>query len=260
MFVSGSYKKGHKMKKLILIFIFIVSLFAQDKLIFYCGITMYKPMKQIAEKIEKKYGVKIKIIQGGSGDLYDALSSSKKGDLYLPGSDIYIKRHLNSGFFGYRQYIGYNQIAIFVQKYNPKHIKGLDDLIRTDLKISLGNEETCSMGKESIKVLLKYKGVKFLNKVENNVLLYSFDSKDMNQLLKYKKIDVGLNWKATAFFPYNRKYISIIDINQTYAPKKRLLLTMLTFSKHKKIVKAFINFAISPQGQKIMKEYGFLDQ
>jgi len=248
------------MKKIILILFFVIALFAKDELIFYCGITMYEPMKKIAHQIEKKYNVKIKFIQGGSGDLYDSLSSSKKGDLYLPGSDSYIYKHMNTGYFGYRKYIGYNQIAIFVQKNNPKNIKSLDDLLNPSFKISLGNAETCSIGKASIKVLKKYKGEEFLREVENNVLLYSFDSEDMNQLLKYKKIDVGLNWKATASFPKNRNYISIINIDEKYAPKNKLLLTMLTFSKHPKIVRALIDFATSKDGKKIMKEYGFLDK
>jgi len=35
---------------------------------------------------------------------------------------------------------------------------------------------------------------------------------------------------------------------------------MLTFTKHKQVVKDFIDFSASKQGQKIMKEYGFLDE
>ena len=38
-------------------------------LLFYCGITMVKPMLEISKIIEKKQNCKIKIIQGGSKDL-----------------------------------------------------------------------------------------------------------------------------------------------------------------------------------------------
>ena len=248
------------MKRFILLIFLFNVLFAKDELLFYCGITMVKPMYKIAQIIEKKYNVKIKIIQGGSGDLYDSLSMSKKGDLYLPGSDSYIKKHLKDGFFGYRKYVGYNQIAIFVKKGNPKNIKTLQDFLRTDINLSLGNPETCSMGRASIKVLKNYGGKKFLNKVNDNVLVFAADSRDFNNLLKSGEIDTGLNWKATAFFPKNRSKIAVIEIPEKYSPKKRLVLTLLTFSKHKKIAKAFIDFAVSKEGKQIMKEYGFLDE
>jgi len=248
------------MKKLFFILIMINALFAKDELLFYCGITMVKPMSKISKIIEQKYNVKIKIIQGGSGDLYDSLYNSKKGDLYLPGSESYIKKHLKDKLFGYRKYVGYNQIAIFVQPNNPKNVKSLNDLIRDDLSVSLGNPETCSMGKASVKVLKKYGGEEFLEKVEENILLYSIDSRDFNQLLKSNQIDTGLNWKATAFFPANRGKIDIVEIDEKYAPKKKLILTMLNFSKHKDIVKKFIDFATSKEGKKIMKQYGFLDE
>ena len=248
------------MKFLSIMFLFIGLLFAKEELIFYCGITMVKPMSKIAKIIEQKYGVTIKILQGGSGDLYDSLSSSKKGDLYLPGSDVYIKKHLNEHLLGYRKYVGYNQIVIFVKKGNPKKIRGLKDLLRDDVAVSLGNPETCSMGRASYKVLRLYGGEDFVENVEDNMVLYSADSRDFNKLLKDSEIDVGLNWKATAFFPKNRDYIDIITIDERYSPKKRLILTMLTFSKHKNIAKAFIDLSASKEGQKIMKEYGFLDE
>jgi molybdate transport system substrate-binding protein len=248
------------MKKFILFFLLSSVLFAQDKLVFYCGITMLKPMTKIAKIIENKYNVKIVIVSGGSGDLYDLLYSTRKGDLYLPGSESYIKKHLKEGLLGYRKYVGYNQIALFVEKGNPKNVKDLNDLLRNDIKISLGNPETCSMGRASVKVLKKFGGEEFLEEVEDNIFLYAIDSKDFNNLLKSHQIDAGLNWKASAFFPKNRRKIDIISINKKYAPKKKLYLTLLTFSKHKKIAKAFIDYAVSSNGQKIMKEYGFLDE
>jgi len=248
------------MKKILVLMFLSVFLFAKDELLFYCGITMVKPMSEIAKIIEKQYNVKIKIIQGGSGDLYDSLSTAQKGDLYLPGSDSYIKKHLSEGLLGYRKYVGYNQVAIFVLPHNPKHIKSLKDFTRDDISIALGNPSTCSMGRETQKVLKRFGGEYFLEQVENNIILYASDSRDFNQLLKNKSIDTGLNWRATAFFPQNRGKITVVSVDEKYAPKKRLILTLLTFSKHKKIAKAFIDYAASANGKKIMKEYGFLDE
>jgi len=64
--------------KILTILLLCSILFAKDEFLFYCGITMIKPMKEISKIIEKKHNIKITIITGGSGDLYDLLSSSKK--------------------------------------------------------------------------------------------------------------------------------------------------------------------------------------
>ena len=59
------------------------------ELIFYVGITMVKPMTELAKQFEAKEGVKIKILQGGSEDLYQSAKSSGAGDLYMPGALSY---------------------------------------------------------------------------------------------------------------------------------------------------------------------------
>jgi molybdate transport system substrate-binding protein len=249
------------MKLLLLLFIIFNSLlFAKEEFIFYCGITMVKPMLKISKIIEKKYHIKVRIIQGGSGDLYDSLSISKKGDLYLPGSDSYLKKHEKEGIFGYRKYVGYNQIAIFVKKGNPKKIKTLKDFLRKDVKVAIGNPESGSIGKAGEKVLKKFGGEKFLEKIEDLVVMYATDSRDLNNLLKKGEVDVGLSWKATAFFPENREFLSIIEIPEKYSPKKKLVLTQLKFSKYPEIAKYFIDYASGKEGKKIMKEYGFLNE
>ena len=68
---------------------------------------------------------------------------------------------------------------------------------------------------------------------------------------------MAINWRATGFWPENSLYIDVIDIDEKYAPKKKLILNLLSFSKHSDIVKDFMKFSSSKEGQKIMKKYGF---
>lgn len=96
---------------LLLLLSFYSSLLAQSKptLIFYCGTTMVKPIKEMAKIIEKKHNCIIKISQGGSKDLYNALKFSQRGDLYLPGSNSYRVNNLKDGLLKQSVDIGYNQ-------------------------------------------------------------------------------------------------------------------------------------------------------
>jgi len=69
---------------------------------------------------------------------------------------------------------------------------------------------------------------------------------------------MAVNWRATGHFDDNKKYIDIIDIDEKYAPKKKLEINLLKFSQHPKIAKAFMQYASSSKGQQIMREYGFI--
>ena len=234
-------------------------MYAQQKptLLFYCGITMVKPMSEIAKIIEKKHNCTIKIIQGGSKDLYQSLAFSKKGDLYLPGSDSYRKNNLKDGYLLDGEYIGYNQAAIFVQKGNPKNIQSLDGLIDENIATILCNPKSGSIGRMTKKLLVKYKGKEFFEEAYDYTIQIGTDSRNLNKALIDKKVDMTINWRATGFWPENKAHIDVVELNEKYAPKKKLVLNLLSFSKYPKIAKSYMNFAASKEGQEIMKKYGF---
>jgi molybdate transport system substrate-binding protein len=230
---------------------------SKPTLLFYCGITMVTPMKVIAQKIEKQHNCTIKIIQGGSQDLYNSLKLAKKGDLYLPGSDSYRKKNLKEGLLLDGTFVGYNQASIFVKKGNPKGIKNLDDLVNEDIGTVLCNPKSGSIGKMTKKILTKYKGDEFFEDAFDMAAEIGTDSRSLNSSLKKPEIDMSINWKATAYLNDNLKHIDIVDIDVSYSPKKKLVLNLLSFSKHKDIARSFMDYAASDEGKKIMKKYGF---
>jgi molybdate transport system substrate-binding protein len=251
------------MKKIILIAvfsaIFVSNVIASSKptLLFYCGITMVKPMVEISKVIEKKYNCKIKIIQGGSADLYKSLKLSKQGDLYLPGSESYRIKHLKEGILLDGQYIGFNKAAIFVRKGNPKHIKNLESLVDENIATILCNPKSGSIGKMTKKLLIKYKGEEFFNDAYDIASELGTDSRNLNKALMNKTADMSINWRATAFWKENSVFVDIVEIDKKYAPKKKLVLNLLKSSSHPKIAKALMDFASSSDGKAIMKRYGF---
>lgn len=247
-------------KVILSIFVLLSTLNAKEKptLIFYCGITMVKPIKEMAKIIEKKHNCKIKISQGGSKDLYDSLKYSKVGDLYLPGSKSYRDNNLKDGFLKDAVSIGYNQAAIFIKKNNPKKIKSLEDFLNPKLSSILCNPTSGSIGKMSKKIFLDYKGKKFFEEAYDNAIEIGTDSRNLNKAMLEKRADLTINWKATAHWPENEKHIDIIEIDEKHAPKKQLVISLLSFSKNKKIAKSFMDFASSKEGKEIMKKHGFL--
>lgn len=236
---------------LLLTFIVQTNLFAQKPtLIFYCGITMVKPITKMAKIIEDKYNCIIKISQGGSKDLYDSLKYSRKGDLYLPGSQSYRIKNLKDGLLLDAVEIGYNKASIFVQKGNPQNVSSLDDFVSENVASILCNPNSGSIGIMTRNILTKYKDNDFFESAYDNTVEIGTDSRNLNRALIDKRAEVTINWRATSFWKQNEKYIDTIEIDDKYAPKKKLLISLLKSSKNKKIAKAFMEFSISPEGKK----------
>ena len=221
---------------------------------FYCGSTMAKAMRVIADKFEAKTGVHINIIKGGSGKLYKKILLSKKGDLYFPESYLFIKED-DKGLFGFQRLIGYNKAVILVPKGNPANVKSLDDFTKLRVRVVLGNSKAGSVGKISKKILTDYKGDAFFAKVYLKAIKVP-TSLEIIQALKQGKADASINWKAAAFMDDNENYVDFIHI-PFIAPKQKLILTVVNYSKYPNIAEQFVRFAASGPNKKFMKSKGF---
>lgn len=251
------------LKKLFTFFLLILfssQLFAKEKkdeLLFYVGITMIKPMSKLAKEFEKENNCKIKIMQGGSQDLYNSIKTSNLGDLYLPGSISYREKHLKDGLLLDAQFVGYNKLAMVVKKGNPLNIKAdLSELTNPKLRVVLGSVESGSVGNATKKILVKFGNYQ---KAMLNTLFLAPDSRNLTASIKEDKADLIINWYATTFWDNNYNYIQAIELDDKYSNKAILALNLLKSSKNPELTKKFMKFASSKRGKDIFYNYGFLN-
>ena len=263
--------KTEKMMKHFGVFIILVLLFnialpisgcgtsevEKKELLIYCGITMIKPMSDIARIIEKQENCTIIITKGGSGNLFRSIKANNVGDLYLPGSDFYIKKCLKEDIVTDTVFVGHNKAAIMVQKGNPKRITSdLNNFMKKDYYTVICNPDSGSIGKETKKIFEK-RGI--YKDVLDNVHELTTDSKDLILVLKDKKADLVINWYATSQWPENEPYIDVLLISDDFAEKKKLVLGLLKTSKYPEIARAFMMYAASGKGRELFKKYGLYD-
>lgn len=236
------------------------SVFAQDnksELLLHCGITMVRPMTEIAQLFEKREKVKILIAQGGSEDLYQSAKKTGKGDWYLPGEPSYRDKHIKEGLLGDFVNVGYNQMALVVQKSNPKQIKADPrEMLRKDLVVILGNAESGSVGQEAKSVL---DGLGIYPKVVKAAAFLSPDSRSLMNAMKKGEADLTLSWRATGLFADNAIKLDVIDLDPKIAKPQALLLNLLKSSKQPELARSFMQLAAGPEGQAIFRKHGFLD-
>jgi len=241
------------MKKLFFLVVLSVSLFSQTILKFYCGATMAKAMRILADRFEAQHnGVKIVIFKGGSGSLYKKILSSKDVDLYLPGAESYILKDENN-LFTYKKLVGYNKPVLLVQKGNPKGIRDLNDLERTDVKVVIGMRNHGSVGKMAEKILTTFKGDDYYRKIYKKAIKAP-TSLEIIQAFKNGEADVALQWKAAVFMDDNEKYVDFVNI-PFIATKKKLYLAVVKYSAYPDIAKEFVDFAF--KNKKFMRSKGF---
>lgn len=230
---------------------------AKPEALLYCGITMVRPMTEIAQAFEKRENVRINIAQGGSEDLYQSAKKSGVGDWYLPGEPSYRDKHLAEGLFGDFATVGYNQMALVVQKGNPKQVKAdVREMLRKDLVAIIGNAESGSVGQEAKRILDE---LGIYPKVVKSAAFLVPDSRSLMNAMKKQEADITMSWRATGFFADNAAKLDVIDLDTKIAKPQALLLIQLKSSRNAEMAKRFLAFAAGDDGQAIFRKHGFLD-
>lgn len=228
------------------------------QLLIYCGITMIRPMAEIATLLEQQQPCKITITKGGSGDMLRSMLLNQQGDLYLPGSSRYFSQldQQHPGLIVERVRVGENRAVMMVQKGNPRRIPAtLYALTSPDHAVVIGNPDSGSVGRISRRILERC-GI--YEQVIKNAVYLTTDSKDIIKALLHGEADIAINWYAAATWDNNARHIDTIAIDERYAEPQELVLGLLKYSKNTALARQFMALAVSAEGQQIFKRYGLL--
>lgn len=167
-----------------------------DNITMYCAAGIKKPVAIAAKTFEKKYGVRVNLEYGGSGTLLSKLSIAKRGDLYLAADQSYIEIARAKGLISEQLPLAYMHPVLAVAKGNPKNIRTINDLFRTDVRIALANPEAASIGKLTKKILLT---AGIWEKVKVQVVakgVFKPTAPDVTNDVELGGVDVAVTWDA----------------------------------------------------------------
>jgi len=229
----------------------------KDELLIYSGMTMIKPLLELAKIMESEHDCVVRVTYGGTGHIAKSVRVNQIGDIFFPGENSYIHALQNDGLATDVVTVGVNQAALFVQRGNPLHISAsLQELAEPGYHVVLGNELSGAIGRET-KIMLSDAGL--YDDVIENVLYMATDSKGLAQAIRHQDADLVINWKAVAFLPENKYVMEALELPETVAPKHPLQMALLSYSQHAALARAFLELARSERGQTIFRDYGFAD-
>ncbi len=118
-----------------------------ESLMVFCTASMKQPVEIIARQYEQRVGVEVALQFGGTGTLVSQIQLAKRGDLFIAADQNAITIIKKLGLA--REILPLvKQVPVVVVKAgNPKNIRTLDDLFRSDVRVGIGNPEATSIGK-----------------------------------------------------------------------------------------------------------------
>lgn len=225
------------------------------ELTLYCGAGIRPAADALILSFGARHDVKINATYAGSGRLLGQIVSLQKGDLFMPGAELYVDKAIGRGLAvkESKRVVAYFIPVIFVQKGNPKGISSLQDLGRKGVRLGLGDERSCAVGRKTLSILEK-NGIPY-SRVEKNVVYKSGTVNELGLAIQLGNVDAVILWDASArHFAQSGEVVSI-------PPEKNVPSTipivLLKSSEHPEEARKFIDFVTSEEGRRILTERGY---
>ncbi len=227
------------------------------ELILYCGAGIRNGAEPLIRAFERKYAgtIRLRVTYAGSGRLLGQISAVRRGDLYMPGAELYVKLAVEKGlaFPETRRIVAWFVPVIFVTKGNPRHIQSLRDLARPGLRLGLGDPRSCAIGRRTRKIFLKNHIP--LERVAANVVFRSATVNELPLAVQMGSIDAAIVWDANA-----RQFQAHGD-TIPIPPEQNLIsaipIVVLRCSEHPEAARKFAEFAVSAKARRLLTAAGY---
>lgn len=226
---------------------------APRELFLFCGAGIRPPAAELAETFGRENGVRIVTDYAGSEVLLSKIKLVRRGDLYMPGDRHYVDLAAKEGFILSQESVCYFVPTILVQKGNPKSIEGLRDLLGPGVRLGLGDERACAIGRKSRKIFEK-NGISWTH-VERNLKFKSVTVNELGMQIQAGSLDAVIVWDAVAGYyadhgdevpiPAEQNVISTVNVG------------VLGFTRHRPLAEKFVEFAASERGRAVFEKHGY---
>jgi molybdenum ABC transporter molybdate-binding protein len=211
-----------------------------ETLIVYCAAGMRQPVQEIAAAYTAEYGVKIELEFEGSGSLLSKIRAAPdRGHLFLAADASYVEQARKLDLVAEALPIATLTPALAVPPGNPKQVRGLADVLRSDVKVATANAEMASVGK-TVETVLTRSGHwdKLAARAKGASAGVSFVGtvNEVAQAVKLGAADAGFVWESIA----NAFELEIVPVEALAAAKQTMTIAVL---KRSSLPTASLRFA-----------------
>lgn len=226
-----------------------------DGLFVYCGAGIRPAFDPIRTEFTRTTGIPVQVTYAGSGCLLSMLTFARSGDLYIPGERYYSEQARLAGHTGEDTVIARFVPVVMVQKGNPRGISKLADLARSDIRVGIGQTETVACGMVAKQVLEK---ANLWEQVKANIDArgaYTGTAVELTNALALNALDAAINWDAMAFL--GRDDVDLLVIPEEKNKDVEIPVSILKCTRNARCAKRFVDFLVSPAGQRLFEKHGY---
>ena len=235
---------------LITILLMKVPMQAKSKVFVYCGAGLKPAMDKIVKLFEKKYGVLVEISYGGIGAIASQFFASKMGDVFIVPDPLYFSKLREKGYVkSYSKILVFTPVIAFA-KGNPKNITLLSDLLRSDVKVGLGDPRVPAIGRAAKEILER---ARIADAIYNKTVVYTSTVNELATYIKTGAIDAAIVWRAVAI-SYGLDYV---EIDSKYNVEYPVYAVVLTTTSNEFLSEEFVKFLKTEDVKRIFVEEGF---
>jgi molybdenum ABC transporter molybdate-binding protein len=225
------------------------------ELFMYCAAGMRYPLEEITKQYLEESGIRVNLQYGGSNTLLSQLEVNKTGDLYLAGDASYIRMAEEKGLTAEAFPLALMKPVIAVKAGNPKGIQDIDDLLRDDVKVALGDPTAAAVGKKTRRLLSASGHWSDLEQHTTQTGVYKPTVNEVANAVKLDGVDAGIIWDSTVA---QFKQLDAIAVPELDAGIAGVEVGVTSFSKSPTAAIRFARFlAARDKGLEVFRAKGF---
>jgi molybdenum ABC transporter molybdate-binding protein len=165
-----------------------------EPLVVYCAAGLRAPVEAVAKEYEAAYGIPVQLQYGGSQTLLANIEVAKRGDLYIPADDSYLKAARDKNLIEETIPLAHMTPVLAVKQGNPKNLRTLDDLLKPDVKVAQGNPDAAAIGAVTRDALRK---TGQWDALHAKTAVFKLTVNDVANDVQVGAVDAGIVWDST---------------------------------------------------------------
>jgi len=221
----------------------------------FCAAGIRQPTEQIVAAFQRECGVQVQMQYAGSNTLLGQIEAGGMGDLFLAAEEMYADLARKKGLAQEVIPVAVQKPVIAVRKGNPKRIRGIDDLLRADVRVGLANPGQAAIGRLTKELLGQAGRWRSLDREITKRGVFKPTVTDLANDLKLGTVDASILWDALV-----RQYpeLEVVESKELEPGAARIMICVLTTAKAPTVALRFARYlAARDRGQPVFASMGY---